>query len=304
MACKGGTTLNLQIVKHIKIWIAISLVIILIGFGLMAVRGFNLGIDFIGGSVIYASIGADYEVDDIRAIMDEQDLDGTVLRAGQDNKDVVIRLKYSDKQEQVHDNIIEALQDKYNLDAESINIEFVGPTMGKELLRDAITSMLIAGGLILIYVWIRFALKSGVTAIIALLHDILIMIAVASITGVQINSPFIAAILTIVGYSINDTIVVFDRVRENTKRLGRKMSMSEIVDESINDTITRSINTSLTTLFSIAALYILGVQSIKDFTLPIMVGIISGTYSSIFIASPLWAVWSDWESKSKVVEAK
>ncbi|HZJ83205.1 MAG TPA: protein translocase subunit SecF [Clostridia bacterium] len=296
--------MNLKIVKYIKTWIAISLVIIIIGFGLIAVRGFNLGVDFIGGSVIYASIGEDYEIDDIRALMDEQDLDGTTLRAGQDNKDLVIRLKYEGNQEEVHDKIIDALQDKYNLDAESVNIDYVGPTMGKELIRNALTSLLIAGGLILIYIWIRFELVSGVAAIIALLHDILIMVSIVSIIGVQINSSFIAAILTIVGYSINDTIVVFDRVRENTKRMGRKISMSEIVDESINDSITRSINTSLTTLFSIVALYIFGVESIKDFTLPIIVGIMSGTYSSIFIASPLWAVWTDRGRKTKVAEAK
>lgn len=296
--------MNFHIVKHIKLWVAISLIIILVGFGLIAVRGFNLGVDFIGGSVIYASIGSNYDVNDIRTIVDEQGVDADIVSAGQDNQDVIIRLRYVENQQEIHDKIITALQEKYNLDVEEINIDFVGPTMGRELIRNAATSILIAGALILIYIWIRFELKSGVAAIIALLHDVLVMIAVTAITGIQINSSFIAAILTIVGYSINDTIVVFDRIRENSKRLGRKMSMSEIVDQSVNESITRTLNTSLTTIFAVAALYVLGVESIKDFTLPILVGLMSGTYSSVFIASPIWAVWDERSKRSKLATAK
>ena len=167
------------------------------------------------------------------------------------------------------------------------SIDFVGPTMGRELIRDAVKSIMIASGLILVYIWIRFKLKSGVAAIIALIHDILVMIAVTSIAGIQINSSFIAAILTILRYSINDTIVIFDRIRENTKRLGRKMDMYEIVDQSIKQSVIRTLNTSLTTIFTVAALYVLGVESIKDFTLPILAGLIAGTYSSLFIAGPM-----------------
>lgn len=296
--------MNFHIVKHIKLWVAISLAIILVGIGVIATRGFNLGVDFIGGSVIYASIGTEYNVDDIRAIVNEQGVDGDILSAGQNNLDVIIRLKLVENQQEVHENIISALQDKYDLDPDEVSVEFVGPTMGRELIRNATTSILIAGVLILAYIWIRFELKSGVAAIIALLHDVLVMIALTAITGIQINSSFIAAILTIVGYSINDTIVIFDRIRENSKRLGRKMSMSEIVDQSINESVTRTLNTSLTTIFAVTALYILGVESIKDFTLPILVGLIAGTYSSVFIASPLWAIWVERSKDGKALTAK
>ena len=217
---------------------------------------------------------------------------------------MIIRLRYVENQQEVHNDIVEALQEKYNLDAEGIKIEFVGPTMGRELIRNAVISVLIAGAFILVYIWIRFELKSGITAVIALLHDVLILIAVTAMTGIQINSSFIAAILTIVGYSINDTIVIFDRVRENRKLLGRKMTMSEIVDQSIRQSITRTLNTSLTTIFAVAALYVLGVESIKDFTLPILIGLMAGTYSSIFVAGPLWAKWDDKPKSRKLARAK
>lgn len=145
----------------------------------------------------------------------------------------------------------------------------------------------------LIYIWIRFELLSGLSALVALIHDALIMSALVLIFRTRINSSFIAAILTIVGYSINDTIVVFDRIRENTKRFKHSLNKEQIVDKSVSETIVRSLNTSITTLFTITALYILGVQSIKEFALPLIVGIISGTYSSIFIASPFWVAMNN-----------
>ena len=296
--------MNFNIVKNFKIWIAIPLIIILIGVGVIAVRGLNLGIDFIGGSTIYASIGSPFNVDDIRAIVNEQRVDADILSAGQDNQDAIIKMRYMENQQEIHENIVKGLQEKYNLASDAISIDYVGPTMGRTLIHNAVMSVLIAGALMLVYIWIRFELVSGVAAVIVLLHDVFIMIAVTAITGIQINSSFIAAILTIVGYSINDTIVVFDRVRENIKQLGRKMTMSEIVDESIRQSITRTLNTSLTTIFSVATLYVLGVESIKDFTLPIIVGLIAGTYSSVFIAGSLWALWDEKSKSRKMATAK
>ena len=296
--------MNFNIVKHFKIWIAIPLIIILIGLGVIAVGGFNLGIDFVGGSTIHASIGSPYDVDDIRAIVNEQGVDASILSAGQDNQDVIIRIRYVDNQQEIHESIVTALQEKYDLDSDAVSIDFVGPTMGRTLIQNAVMSVLIAAALMLVYIWIRFELKSGVAAVIALLHDVFIMIAVTAIIGIQINSSFIAAVLTIVGYSINDTIVIFDRIRENSKRLGRKMTMSEIVDESIRQSITRTLNTSLTTIFAVATLYVLGVESIKDFTLPIIAGLIAGTYSSVFIAGSIWAIWDEKSKGGKVATAK
>jgi preprotein translocase subunit SecF len=304
MAHKGGRIMKFRTVKYIKLWIAIPLVIILIGFGLIAARGLNLGVDFIGGSVIHVSMDNNYNVNDVRGILNDLGVSADIVSAGQNNQDIIIRLRYMEDQQGIHEEIIGSLQERYELDEEKFSIDFVGPTIGKELVRDAVKSILIASGLILIYIWIRFKLKSGVAAIIALIHDILVMIAVTSIAGIQINSSFIAAILTILGYSINDTIVVFDRVRENSKRLGRKMDMPEIVDLSINQSVIRTLNTSLTTIFSVAALYVLGVESIKDFTLPILAGLIAGSYSSLFIAGPIWAVWDKRSGNQSTAAAK
>lgn len=205
--------MNFHTVKYIKLWIAIPLVIILIGFGLIAVRGFNLGVDFVGGSVIHVSMDKSYNVNDVRDILNELSVSADIVSAGQNNQDIIIRLRYMEDQQGIHEEIIGSLQERYELDEEKFSIDFVGPTMGRELIRDAVKSIMIASGLILVYIWIRFKLKSGVAAIIALIHDILVMIAVTSIAGIQINSSFIAAILTILGYSINDTIVIFDRIR-------------------------------------------------------------------------------------------
>jgi preprotein translocase subunit SecF len=304
MVHKGGRKMNFHTVKYIKLWIAIPLVIILIGFGLIAVRGFNLGVDFVGGSVIHVSMDKSYNVNDVRDILNELSVSADIVSAGQNNQDIIIRLKYMEDQQEIHEKFIGSLQERYGLDEEKFSIDFVGPTMGRELIRDAVKSIMIASGLILVYIWIRFKLKSGVAAIIALIHDILVMIAVTSIAGIQINSSFIAAILTILGYSINDTIVIFDRIRENTKRLGRKMDMYEIVDQSIKQSVIRTLNTSLTTIFTVAALYVLGVESIKDFTLPILAGLIAGTYSSLFIAGPIWAVWDKGSGQQRTAAAK
>jgi len=163
--------------------------------------------------------------------------------------------------------------------------------------RDAILAIVIAAVFILIYITIRFKdFRFGISAVIALIHDVLVVLAVYSVLGVAVNNSFIAAMLTIVGYSINDTIVLFDRVRENQRHMKRGDYVG-VVDLSVSQTISRSINTSLTTFFMVLILYIVGVASIEEFALPLMVGIISGTYSSIFIASPLWVMFKQREDK-------
>ena len=153
-------------VKYIKLWIAIPLVIILIGFGLIAARGLNLGVDFIGGSVIHVSMDNNYNVNDVRGILNDLGVSADIVSAGQNNQDIIIRLKYMEDQQEIHEKIIGSLQERYGLDEEKFSIDFVGPTIGKELVRDAVKSILIASGLILIYIWIRFKLKSGVALLL------------------------------------------------------------------------------------------------------------------------------------------
>jgi len=186
--------------------------------------------------------------------------------------------------------IFNAFKEEYNLEEDAfIQAQTFGPAIGDEIRRKAIISILIAAIGMLLYITFRFELKFGISAIVALVHDVLIALAVYALLRIPVNSSFVAAILTIVGYSINDTIVVFDRIRENLD-LMKKEKYDDIVNKSISQTIIRSINTSFTTLIAIVTLYILGVEAIKDFALPLIVGVLAGTYSSIFIASPVWSM--------------
>lgn len=275
--------------KYRNLWFGISGTIIAIGIIFMLINGLNFGIDFTGGSSIQANIGKTFEIADIRGISDVFDKEAIVTYAGQ-NKDIaLIKTKVTLSNEQ-QIAVVNAFKEKYGIDQTNIQFETIGATIGSELTKQALLALLLANLGILVYVSFRFEWKFGVAAIAALVHDVLIMLVVYSVAHIAINSSFIAAILTIVGYSINDTIVVFDRIRENKKHT-RKLEHNALVNTSISETMARSINTSLTTLLTILALYIFGVPSIKDFALPLLVGIISGTYSSIFIASPLWVVF-------------
>jgi preprotein translocase subunit SecF len=191
---------------------------------------------------------------------------------------------------------------KYGTNDSVWSEENVGPSIGKELTRNAIIALLIATLAMLVYVAFRFEIRFGVAAILALVHDVLVMITVYTVLQIPVNSSFIAAILTVVGYSINDTIVIFDRIRENM-RFMRKVDSVELANVSITQTMARSVNTILTTLFTITALYFVGVSSVKELALPLIIGIISGCYSSIFIASPIWVMLKN-SSKGKRELAK
>lgn len=296
----------MKIIERRWIWYSISIAIIVVGIAFMLIRGLNFGIDFRGGTLMEVNIGKSYDVEDIRAMIKAHNIDAYVSQAGDNNQEVLIRIASVPNDDEVQAQILNDIKEKYGIDDSAVlSLEKVGPTVGGELTRNAIYAIAIACVLMLIYIWIRFEIRFGVAAIIALVHDVLIMSAAVAIANTQINTPFVAAVLTIVGYSINDTIVVFDRIRENRRKLGKKkMSPFELADMSIEQTLARSINTTLTTLFTITALYILGVPSIKEFALPIMIGLVSGAYSSIFIASPIWATWTQRDAMEKAAVHK
>lgn len=278
---------NFKFVKHNKIWFSISLIVITVGLIFTILNGgLNLGIDFTGGTTIQVKIAKSFDVSDIRSIIDKYDNEATVTYAGEQKDEVIIRTKLA-LDDASRKDILDSFISKYNITASSINFETIGPAIGSELKKQAVIALILANLGILIYISFRFEWKFGLAAVIALIHDVLIMVVLYGVMKIPVNSSFIAAILTIVGYSINDTIVVFDRIRENMK-FAKKYDVEQLVDESISQTLTRTINTSLTTLLTITALYILGVPAIKDFALPLIAGILSGTYSSIFIASPTW----------------
>ncbi len=279
--------MKLNIIKNVKIFSMISIVIIVLGLIFAATKGLNLGIDFTGGTLLQIEFGQKMTVEDIREVMDEIDTNASIVHAGETQTQIIIKTTVNMTNEE-RLNLFNEFKEKFNLTDESlINQRKFGPSMGDEIRNKAFISVIIATLGMLLYITYRFEFKFGIAAITALIHDVLIGLAVYAILRIPVTSSFVAAMLTIVGYSINDTIVVFDRIRENIK-LMRKETYEDIVNKSISQTIIRSINTSITTLLAITSLYIFGVETIRDFALPLIVGVVAGTYSSVFIASPVW----------------
>ncbi|NMB07806.1 MAG: protein translocase subunit SecF [Tissierellia bacterium] len=276
----------MNIIKNRKIYYTISLGIIIIGLIMWIINGLNYGIDFTGGTSIQIKIGQVISVDEAREIVDNYDKEASILHIGTNKDEIMIRSKKDFTSQEINE-IVDKFQEKYNIKDKEFQSEKFGPFMGKEIRRKALLSSLIAVVAMLIYISWRFELKFAIAAIIALMHDVLITFSIYAIFKIPVNSAFIAAILTILGYSINDTIVIFDRIREEMK-LNPRTNAEDIVNISIKKSLTRTINTSLTTLVAVVLLYIIGVEDVKILALPLIFGIISGTYSSLFIASPLW----------------
>ena len=288
----------LKIVEKKKIWFTISILIIVIGFGFMFTKGMNFGIDFRGGTQVVINMGTDFNKTDVDKIVDEYSKDAVTNQVN--GTELQIKAKELNSS-QVND-IFKALKEKYDLkDDALVSQNEIGASVGRDLTTNAIVALVIAVIGMLIYVVIRFEFSFGIAAIIALLHDVLITISVYAVFGITINTPFIAAILTIVGYSINATIVIFDRIRENTKKM-RRANTYEIADTSLTETLARSVYTSLSTLATIVAINIL-VPSVREFTIPLIVGIICGAYSSIFIASPVYVLLKEKTGKKKSKKA-
>ncbi|MGN0144336.1 MAG: protein translocase subunit SecF [Clostridium sp.] len=273
----------LKIIEKSKIWISISLMIIVIGLGFSLFKGLNFGIDFKGGTQVSIQLNENINKEDVDAIVKEIAPDSSTTISN----DYEYEIKSTDLDSEKLASIMDKLEEEYSLEDTALKSqEEIGASIGKELTRNSLLAILAASVVMLIYVAIRFEFTFGIAAIIATLHDVLITISVYAIFGIPVNTPFIAAILTIVGYSMNDTIVIFDRIRENNKKM-RRANSTEIADVSITETMRRSIFTSLSTLVTIIAINIL-VPSVREFTIPLMVGIVCGAYSSIFIASPVW----------------
>lgn len=252
----------------------------------------NFGIDFTGGTMISLRFPEAVSVQEVRDILSKKGLEQSVIQRSGD-RDIYIRTTELDRQLRV--GLIDELKDKFG-DVELLEADTIGPVIGQELRTQAIWALLLASLGIIIYVSFRFEFKYAVAALIALYHDALITTGIIALLWRDIETPFVAAILTIMGYSINDTIVIFDRIRENIKKYGtKKKKFSEIVNISISETLARSINTVLTTIIIVLAVLFFGGGTIKDFALVLLIGFAIGAYSSIFLASPIVAVW---EAKS------
>lgn len=276
----------MNVIKNRKISLIISLVIIVLGLIMFLLNGLNYGIDFTGGTLIQIKIGKFISVDEAREIMNEFDKDASVLHVGTEKEEIIIKSTLDLSNETIT-SVINKFIEKYDIQKDSFQSQKFGPSMGKEIRNRALLSMVIASVLMLVYITWRFELKFGIAAIIALIHDVLIMLAVYSILRIPVNGSFIVAILTIIGYSINDTIVIFDRIRENLK-LYPKESIESTINNSIKSSLRRTIYTTLTTVMAVSMLYIFGVEDVRILALPLIIGMLAGVYSSLFIASPLW----------------
>jgi preprotein translocase subunit SecF len=288
----------LRIIEKTKIWLSISLCVIAVGLFFLVKDGLNFGIDFRGGTSVVIEMGQEFDKQPVENLVRKHvsdavtnTVDGTKIEIRSNNFDST---KVSE--------MFAELKETYNLTDEALlEEELIGAAIGRELTNRALIALTIATFAMLLYVAVRFEIKFGIAAIIALIHDVLITLSVYTILQIPVNSPFIAAMLTIIGYSINDTIVVFDRIRENLKTM-RRADVTEVANISVTQTLSRSINTTLTTLITIVAVYFF-VPSVRDFAFPIIIGILSGSYSSIFIASPVWVMLKK-RNKDKLQERK
>lgn len=294
---------SINIVEKYKVWFAISIAVMLMGMAFAVTRGFNYSIEFVGGTIIQLEMGEAVDPNQVRTALESSNSEWIVISAGQNNDEVIIQTTDS----LPNDQRIETVQIIEHAFPElSIRVsesDQVAPYIGNEIRRSALLSIIIASALMLVYVSIRFESVFGVAAVVALIHDVLILLSIYAIFGLSVDSSFIAAVLTIVGYSINDTIVLFDRLRENIKR-EKSTKFFEIANLSVGQTLVRTINTSLTTLLVVGSLFFFGAPAVKQFAFPLMVGVLVGTYSSIFIASPVWAIVRRFLKNRKGYQAK
>ena len=290
-----------------KIFFTFTGTLIVLSIVLLLVRGLNFGIDFTGGNTI--------EIDMKTEIKDFAKAEETIMGIVKSNtkaENIIIQktgsngivIKTTEISNAESEAVVKGVKEAFSLtDKNILSNEKVSGSVSSRLITDSLKAIFIAIILMLVYITIRFDLQSGASAVLALTHDILIMLGFYALFGLTVNTSFIAAVLTILGYSINATIVVFDRVRENNKLKG-KLTPDQIADDAVRSSYFRAINSSLTTLFTIGVLYVMGVDSIREFSLPIIVGIVAGTYSSLFIAVPFWAWWKNLAKKKGANYAK
>ena len=282
---------NLHIIRNIKYYLSISIVLVVLSIVLFFTKGLNYGIDFTGGNLFQL------EYNDKKVTLSEinENLDKLAEKLPQINsnsrkvqisEDGTIILRVPELKEEEKKEVLKSLQElgAFTLDKE----DKVGASIGDDLKKSAIYSLGIGAILIVLYITLRFEFSFAIGGILSLLHDIIIAVGFIALMGYEVDTPFIAAILTILGYSINDTIVIYDRIRENLKRRHNKnWSLEDCMDESVNQTAIRSLNTSITTLFSVIAILVFGGASLKTFIMTLLIGILAGTYSSIFVATPI-----------------
>lgn len=296
----------MKLLNYYKYFFAISLVIFVAGLISLAVFGLKLGIDFKGGSITELQFNQEYNIDKLREVVAQQGIENPQIQST-DNNGVIIRT--ADQNEQKHQALMEAFKTQIG-DFTEKSYESIGPIVGEQLTRQALYQLLLVSIGIVLYIAYAFrkvtkpisSWQFGVAAIIALLHDLFVVLGIFSILGhffhVEVDSMFVTAMLTVLGFSVHDTIIVFDRIRENL-RVYAGQSMEFVVNHSISQTLVRSLNTSITVLLVLLALLLFGGETIRYFVLALFIGIIAGTYSSIFVASPTLVLWQNWKIRKR-----
>ncbi|MDO9508157.1 MAG: protein translocase subunit SecF [Thermovirgaceae bacterium] len=277
---------NIDFMGIRKAAMSISLALVIGSLVLLAFKGLNLGIDFTGGNLAQIEFSAPVSVGDVREALAASGQKQAVIQSYSDTG-VLVRVSAYD--DDVAKKTLSALRERFG-ELTVLRLEKVGPVVGEHLRRQAFVALAVALAGILAYITVRFRFRFAVVSVVALIHDTIITLGVFSLTGREVSLPFIAAILTIIGYSLNDTIVVLDRVRENWKGL-RPRGVITVINESINQTLSRTINTSLTTFLPVLTLFIWGGPVIANFALALLIGIVVGTYSSIYIAGTMLGEW-------------
>ena len=295
--------MKFEIKNRLKPCAVVSVAIMVIALVMtMMGMGMNLGIDFTGGTLMTYNMGVEFNVDDVKAALTECGVaEAQIAKTGEDNTQVQIRIADVENTDDLRDALVEKLSVSYPAMA-YVDITRVGAVVGAELISNAIKSLTLAAVLMLVYIAFRFDLYSGLAAIIGLVHDVAIMLSFVVIlrSFIRVETTFIAALLTIVGYSINNTIIIFDRIRENAHKVGvRQLPREQIVNLSVTESMPRTLNTTITTLLTVVTLYVLGVDSIKQFALPLIIGMLAGVYSANLINGYVWALLMDLRAKNK-----
>ncbi|WP_026958918.1 MULTISPECIES: protein translocase subunit SecF [Aliagarivorans] len=273
---------------HRKLFIGLSVVLMLASIATLAINKINWGLDFTGGTVIEAEFSQPADLNQVREVMTEEGFPDIVAQYFGSQRQVMLRLMPREGVETTHigDQVIEILQEQIDPQVEMRRIEFVGPAVGQELAEQGGLAIIAALGCILLYVALRFEWRMAVGAVLALAHDVIATLGLFSLLQLEFDLTVVAALLTVVGYSLNDTIVVSDRIRENFRKL-RKGDAEEVIDTSLTQTFNRTIVTSLTTLLVLTSLFLLGGDMIHNFAIALLFGVLVGTHSSIYVASTL-----------------
>ena len=289
---------NIQFLKFKKATLIMSITICFFSIFSLFLNGLNFGIDFKGGTLIEVSSENSINISNVRSVLSSLNLGDVQIQNFGSEKNILVRIEVSSSEN--NSSVLSKITDQLILFGKIQRTEVVGPKISSELIQKGILAIISAVGLMLFYIWIRFEWQFSLGAVLALIHDVIITIGFFSFFQIEFNLSIIAALLTIIGYSMNDTVVVYDRIRENLRKY-KKQDLYDLINISINQTLSRTVLTSFTTLLALFSLYIFGGQVIKGFTLAMIIGVFIGTYSSTFIASQLLhilGVKRDWSKNN------